>query len=85
MCPVLPCCVSHRSGIANDPPHIKGEGFGGSTKCSDLFCIPLTHELHQEFHQTGWKSFEAKHNMSQVQAVLKTIDQAFSDGVFYES
>jgi len=81
----LPCSISGVNGARNDPHHIKGRGFGGSCKCSDLFCIPLTHELHQEFHQIGWESFEQKYNFSQLEAALDTIEQAFADGVFYES
>jgi len=81
----LPCCVSGVDGVANDPHHIKGRGFGGSSKCSDLFCIPLSHQLHQEFHQIGWKSFESKHNIDQLIVVFNTIEQALTEGVICES
>lgn len=81
----LPCHLTDRTGDGNDPHHIKGRGFGGSTKCSDLFCIPLSHALHCELHQIGWKSFECKHNFSQLTAVLATLERAFEDGVFHES
>ena len=81
----LPCCVTGNDGVRNDPHHIKGRGYGSSEKCSDLFCIPLNHELHQELHQTGWKSFEKKYNVCQVSVVLKTIQRAFAEGVLSES
>lgn len=81
----LPCCVTGREGDRNDPHHIKGRGYGGSEKCSDLFCIPMNHELHQEFHQIGWKSFEEKYNVCQILVVLKTIQKAFAEGVLSES
>lgn len=81
----LPCCLTGKINESNDPHHIKGRGFGGSSKCSDLFCIPLAHDLHQELHQIGWKSFERKHNFCQLVKVLETIEQAFADGAFHES
>ena len=77
----LPCCITFRDGIPNDPHHIKGRGYGGSVKCSDLFCIPLCHELHVEFHMIGWETFEAKYNINQLEIALDTIVQAFNDGV----
>ena len=82
---LLPCCVTGLEGECNDPHHIKGRGYGGSQKCSDLFCIPLSHDLHQEFHQIGWKSFEQKYNVGQISTVLKTIQRAFAEGVLIES
>lgn len=81
----LPCCITGREGIPNDPHHIKGRGYGSTIKCSDLFCIPLTHDLHHEFHQIGWKSFEDKYNICQITIALKIINQAFVDGVLNES
>lgn len=81
----LPCCVTGMEGNRNDPHHMKGRGYGGSQKCSDLFCVPLNHELHQELHQIGWKSFEKKYNICQVSAVLETIQRAFAEGVLIES
>jgi len=81
----LPCCVTGNDGERNDPHHIKGRGYGSSKKCSDLFCIPIDHELHQELHQIGWKSFEKKYNVCQVSVVLKTIEGAFAEGVLGES
>ena len=81
----LPCCVTGKNGDRSDPHHIKGRGYGGSMKCSDLFCIPLDHELHQEFHQIGWRSFEQKYNICQLSIVLKTIQRAFADGILNES
>ena len=81
----LPCCVSGRVGIPNDPHHIKGRGYGGSVKCADIFCIPLTHELHQEFHLIGWHSFETKYNINQIEIALDTIEQALDEGILYES
>ena len=78
------CCVSQRPGM-NDPHHIKGNAMGGSVKCSDLFMIPLAHELHLEFHNIGWQSFEKKYCLNQLKAALETLERAFSAGFFRES
>ncbi len=77
----LPCCVSDSTAQLNDPHHIKGRGYGGSVKCSDMFIIPLCHELHSEFHQIGWESFEKKYNMNQIEHVMATLEQAYFDGI----
>lgn len=77
----LPCCISGYHYAGNDPHHLKGRGFGSSVKCSDLFCIPLRHDLHQELHTIGWQSFEDKWHMNQLEQALYTIEQAFNDGV----
>ncbi len=77
----MPCVVSGFQGEGVDPHHIKGRGFGGSTKCTDLFCMPLKHELHQELHNIGWQSWENKCNFNQLEGVLATLEQAFEDGV----
>jgi len=78
------CCVTLSPG-PNDPHHIKGRLMGGGVKCSDLFCIPLKHELHAEFHQIGWESFEEKYYINQLRAALETIELAFQAGFFRES
>lgn len=81
----LTCVVSEHHGDSIDPHHIKGVAWltGGSTgkKASDLTCIPIRHDLHQELHQIGWKSFEKKYNISQVECMVRTILQAEKDGV----
>lgn len=81
----LPCCVSSYQGDRVDPHHIKGRAWltGGSAskKGSDLTCIPLRHDLHNEFHQIGWQSFEEKHNINQLECMVRTILQAEKDGV----
>lgn len=65
----LPSCVS---GLpADDPHHIKCPGMGGSVKCSDFFTIPLTRAEHREFHDRGWKAWEADHG-SQWEHVART-------------
>jgi len=81
----LPCCVSGCVGDDIHPHHITGSnwlaGKSMAKKASDLTVIPLRHDLHQEIHNSGWRSFETKYNISQVEMVIKTILQAEKDGV----
>ena len=80
----LPCAVTGYQGEVA-PHHPKGRGFGGTVKCSDLFCIPLKHDIHMELHQIGWKSWEEKYRIHQLVIALKTIDRALEEGVLNES
>ncbi len=81
----LPCAVSGYIGEEVDPHHVKGyswiTGACGGKKGHDLTCIPLKHELHQELHQIGWKSFEEKYNFSQMETLALTILAANKEGV----
>ena len=81
----LPCCVSGYQGEEMAPHHIIGcnwlTGKCTSKKGSDLTCIPLRSDLHNELHDNGWKTFEEKYNINQVEMVLKTILQAEKDGM----
>lgn len=61
-----PCCVTSMmivnqdSGkIESDPHHTTSKGAGGS----DLACVPLLHELHQECHTIGTETFQKKYNI----------------------
>ena len=63
-----PCCVTSMmivnqdSGeIESDPHHTETGGMG--TKGSDLSCVPLLHELHQECHTIGRETFQKKYNI----------------------
>lgn len=51
----------------------------GSSKHSDLFCLPLCNDCHRKLH-AGWPAWEAEHG-SQWLHVARTIEQAFNDGV----
>jgi len=81
----LPCCVSGYIGEEVQAHHIIGYnwlvGKAMGKKGSDLACIPLKHSIHMELHDIGWASFEKKHNISQVEMVIKTLLQAERDGV----
>ncbi len=81
----LPCCVSGVTGEQVQAHHIIGSnwltGKGVSKKGSDLSCIPLEHSLHMEIHSTGWSTFEQKHNIRQLEVMIKTILQAEKDGI----
>ena len=76
----LPCVVCGKSPC--DPHHPKIKSFcGGTTKCSDVYVIPVCHEHHVEGHSIDWQSFEAKHNIDQWREVLKTIELAAQTGI----
>ncbi len=64
-----PCCITGRLGV--DPHHTKSVGSGGS----DLSQIPLIHELHEECHKMGWRSFQAKYEIDFVEIRLKLLEQ----------
>ena len=52
--------VNQDSGkIESDPHHTTSKGAGGS----DLTCVPLLHELHQECHTIGRETFQRKYNI----------------------
>lgn len=63
-----------------DPHHIKGHGYGGSVKASDILTMPLTREEHDDLHR-GWRSWEEKHGVTQPELICKTIKRAVEDGV----
>lgn len=79
------CCVSGYQGESIDPHHVIGyswlTGKGMGKKGSDLSCIPLRHDLHNELHNMGWVSFEKKYNISQIEVVVKMILKAESEGM----
>lgn len=81
----LPCCVSDIQGETVDPHHIKGYSHilngGGALKISSLFCIPLEHELHMELHDKGWRTFESKHNICQLEVAAAVITGAVEFGI----
>ena len=77
----LPSVISGRP--ADDAHHIKGHGYGGTTKPSDYFTIPLTRDEHTEFHNGGWQSWEAIYG-SQWKFIAQTLERAVRDGVLRE-
>jgi len=72
----LPCCVT---GIG--PPceahHIRYPGITGvGKKSSDYFTIPLTPELHREFHTRGRREWELAYG-SQIDHVTRTLKRLY--------
>lgn len=76
-----PSVISGRP--ADDAHHIKGHGYGGTTKPSDYFTIPLTHDEHTHFHNIGWQSWEEKYG-SQWKFIAQTLERAVREGVLRE-
>ena len=81
----LSCSITGYIGEEVSPHHIIGyswlTGKCGGKKGSDLTCIPIRQNLHNELHDHGWITFEKKHNFSQLEAMVKTILKAEKDGV----
>ena len=77
-----PSCISSKP--ADDAHHIKCPGCGGSTKCSDLWTIPLTREEHQEFHRIGWVSWETKYKVDQRELAMQTVEKAIEQGILQD-
>ena len=67
-----PSVISGALGCEAHHPKIRGHG--GSTKCSDYWAIPLTHEEHMDFHARGQHTWEAEHG-SQALMALRTLER----------
>lgn len=75
-----PCCVTgmmivnqDTGNVESDPHHTETGGMG--MKGSDLSCVPLLHELHQEGHNTGWKTFQTKYDIDFRDVRLKLLER----------
>ncbi len=80
-----PCVVTQARGNNVDPHHIKGYSHltmcGWASKGSDLLCIPLRHDKHQELHDIGWSSFEEKYNISQLEEAVRVMMRAAAENI----
>lgn len=73
------CCITGSTVTVNH--HIIGNGYSGmGTKAPDYLQCALTHELHQELHNHGWKSFEKKYGRTQKSMVAETMGELHADG-----
>lgn len=73
-----PCCITGMIRInentgktESDPHHTISKGAGGS----DLSCVPLLHELHQECHAIGQETFQNKYNIDFKDIQIKYLQQ----------
>ena len=80
-----PCIVTSEVGEHIDPHHIKGysyvTGSGGSKKGMDYACVPLRHDLHQELHTMGWRSFENKYRVDQLLEAYRFLLTAINENI----
>ena len=74
-----PCVVTRRNGVV---AHHLESGMVGS-KGDDWITVPLTPEMHQELHQVGWLSFEAKHNVNLWKCCAKLMVEYFKESDVY--
>ena len=76
----LVCCITGRPNPVNH--HIIGYGYGGmATKAPDYLQMALSHELHCELHNQGWRSFEAKYGFTQKELTAMTMWKIHADGI----
>lgn len=70
----LPCCVC---GFYQAEAHHVGfkGGKGMGTKVDDTRCISLCHVCHMEGHNSGWDSFQTRHNID-----IKAIQIIYLEG-----
>lgn len=75
------CCVTGSTyAVVNH--HIIGHGYSGvGTKAPDYLQIAITHDLHQELHQHGWKAFEDKYGICQKVMATETALALHAHGV----
>lgn len=74
------CCITGKPCPVNH--HIIGNGYSGiGTKAPDYLQAALSHELHMELHDKGWKSFESKYGRTQKSMVAETMINVHSAGV----
>ena len=78
-----PCCVTgmmivnqDTGNIESDPHHTISKGAGGS----DLSCVPLLHELHQECHSIGQETFQKKYDIDFKEVRLKLLEKWIEEG-----
>ena len=78
---VVACCITG-SNYAIVNHHLIGHGYSGmGTKSPDWAQMALTHELHQELHDKGWKSLEEKYGRTQKSMVSETLAKLHSEGL----
>lgn len=75
----LNCCITGRP--YPDPHHIIGHGYSAmGAKAPDHLQMALSHDLHLEIHQHGWKAFEEKYEVTQKELAAKTLAQSHAIG-----
>jgi len=76
----LNCCIT--GAPYPDPHHIIGSGYSAmGSKAPDWTQMALSHHLHQELHQHGWKAFEAKYGRTQKSMVAETLAKLHADQI----
>lgn len=75
------CCITGSTyAVVNH--HLIGHGYSAmGSKAPDWAQMALTHELHDELHRCGWKSFEAKYGRTQLSMVADTLLKLHSAGL----
>ncbi len=59
----LPCVVCGRMPV--EAHHVRGYGNAGmGVKPDDVWCIPLCHQHHREYHHMGIYSFQKRYELN---------------------
>lgn len=66
-----PCIVTGELGV--DCHHVVYKSRG--RLASDLFVVPLKHELHMELHKIGEEAFQAKYNVNLEACIVRNIQR----------
>ena len=75
----LPSAISMKP--ADDPHHVKGVLFTGTTKPHDLFVMPMTRDEHTYLHDKGATEWQRIMQISQSDEIIRTINKALNDGL----
>lgn len=67
------CCITGSTyAVVNH--HLIGHGYSAmGSKSPDWAQMALTHDLHSELHDKGWKAFEDKYGRTQLSMVAETL------------
>jgi hypothetical protein len=75
------CCITGSThAVVNH--HIIGSGYSGmGTKAPDFLQMALRHDLHNELHSQGHRTFEKKYGRTQKSMVAETLAKLHAEGV----
>lgn len=75
------CCITGSNyAVVNHHIILSGQS-GMGTKQPDYLQMAISHELHQELHDKGWRSFEKKYGRTQKSMVAETMGKLHADGI----
>ncbi|CAH9016738.1 putative protein of unknown function DUF968 [Vibrio phage 242E40-1] len=75
------CCITGSTyAVVNH--HLIGHGYSAmGSKAPDFLQMAMTHDLHQELHQHGWRAFEEKYGICQKVMTTETLLALHANGI----